>query len=278
MKWFAVKIKNLVPYKIKVKYRKVKDFVRYKLSLRPSVGLALVGDDCSLSFSIPKHVERLMVDVGLSENAPNSADWLSQGGDIFVIGIEANKFNVDKLLKNGPWRRTSTSQIVRPKSLDNFQIVYCAIDDVTSPTYSKFYHVLGDPGTSSMYEPQEKFLKNHHYSVFEHSDVPTVALSTIFRKLGLTEGCVIDTLKVDTQGKDLAVLKSAGKYLESVRRLIVEIDTYGQYKGAPSRMEIVQFIENCQFVQSEVLEDVDGAACDVVFVNKRFLKTSPPRR
>ena len=49
-------------------------------------------------FVIPSGIKRLRLDVGLSENAPQSEVWLFQYSDLFVIGFEPNPVSCEKIV------------------------------------------------------------------------------------------------------------------------------------------------------------------------------------
>lgn len=54
----------------------------------------------------------------------------------------------------------------------------------------------------------------------------------------------IDFIKIDTQGNDLKVIKSLGKYLSCVKLLQAEVQVtpYELYKGATNRDELIQYM------------------------------------
>jgi hypothetical protein len=51
--------------------------------------------------NIPNHIKKIRFDIGLSYCAPNSTIWLDNDNETFVIGIEANKYAVERIKKNG---------------------------------------------------------------------------------------------------------------------------------------------------------------------------------
>jgi FkbM family methyltransferase len=72
--------------------------------------------------------------------------------------------------------------------------------------------------------------------------VPTMRLDTFL------EGCAIQTvshLKVDAQGADLSVLKSAGSRLRDIERITVEtaVGDHRQYIGQPGRADLTEFMD-----------------------------------
>lgn len=76
--------------------------------------------------------------------------------------------------------------------------------------------------------------------------VPTIRLDTFMNLVGINR---VDFLKVDTQGNDLAVLRSCGERLRDIRKMTLEADVSPQrlYQGSPSKEEIVSFLEAAGF-------------------------------
>jgi FkbM family methyltransferase len=76
--------------------------------------------------------------------------------------------------------------------------------------------------------------------------VPTVRLDTLMNLLGIRS---VDFLKIDTQGLDLAVLKSAGDRLRDVAKITLEVEVapVPLYKGAASKDEVMAFLSAAGF-------------------------------
>jgi FkbM family methyltransferase len=77
-------------------------------------------------------------------------------------------------------------------------------------------------------------------------EVPTMRLDTF---MSLTAIQSVDYLKIDTQGMDLAVVKSAGQRLGDIARITLEVDVkpVPLYSGAPSKDEVVAFLKEAGF-------------------------------
>jgi FkbM family methyltransferase len=82
--------------------------------------------------------------------------------------------------------------------------------------------------------------------------VPTIRLDTLMDLLDI-QG--VDYLKVDAQGMDLAVVRSAGSRLQDIRRITVEVDINPEslYTGAARKDDVLQYLSNAGFslIQSE---------------------------
>ena len=100
----------------------------------------------------------------------------------------------------------------------------------------------------------------------EVSKVPCIPLRLILEQL-LQHFDFIEVIKIDTQGKDLDVLKSAGDLIRKAKAVVAEVDGY-HYMGAPERGEIFRYLEFHGF-KSELGEDSSPSE-DVMFLNSRF--------
>ena len=78
-------------------------------------------------------------------------------------------------------------------------------------------------------------------SVAEQRTVPTIRLDTFMQRAGLRR---IDYLKIDAEGMDLNVVRSAGERLKDIRKIMLEVDVAPDvlYRGAPRRSEVVEFM------------------------------------
>jgi FkbM family methyltransferase len=81
----------------------------------------------------------------------------------------------------------------------------------------------------------------------EHTvTVPTVRLDTF---MNLMEIQKVDFLKVDAQGMDLAVVKSAGSRLGDIAKIVLEVSVADRpvYIGEPTKGEVLEFFTSAGF-------------------------------
>lgn len=224
----------------------------------------------NIEIKIDTKTKILMLDIGLSHNAPNSAEFLSKFDDFQVIGVEANKYNVRRLLKFGIWSRNNPNRYVAPFKSCRFSLLFGALDNVSAPTYSNFYNMKGDAGTSSLLKPTNVLYDRFGYKLKKISRVPTISLECMLDAIPWHQFTHILFCKVDTQGKDLDILKSAGSYLEKIAFISVEVSTFGQYEKSFSELELYEFMRKSGFYELKVLAKVDNYPVDVLFVNKNY--------
>ncbi len=216
-------------------------------------------------FVIPSHIKSLRLDIGLSYNAPNSAIWLKENPDTFVIGIEANKYAVNRIITNGFLVQQRGLTLSYPQS--NFILLNVALDNVDSKTSKPFYHMRGDVGVSSLLKPTDALGD----SIAELSDVDVCPLSDILSKIDWERFEYIELVKIDTQGKDLDIIKSAGSYLDKIVYLNCEVNTFNHYENNPKPEDYNSYLidNNFEFVLDNSF--VNNEVVDRTYINKKYI-------
>jgi len=76
--------------------------------------------------------------------------------------------------------------------------------------------------------------------------VPTIRLDTFMSLLRIPR---VDFLKIDTQGADLAVIRSAGSRLRDIAKIMLEVEVTPKriYQGSASKEEVTTFMQNSGF-------------------------------
>lgn len=167
---------------------------------------------------LPSNIKRLKIDAGLSFNAPNSNFWLNKIPNLAVFGFEPNRVSVGNLISGGNKERCSPKKNRFFKCLDRKfignQWFPFPVALHSAPSTSTFHNSLIDPGTSSLFRPITK-----DKGPSTHFEVPVRTLSELFSRIpwgNVGESGrfqIIEHLKTDAQGADLAILKGAGHYL-----------------------------------------------------------------
>ncbi len=90
------------------------------------------------------------------------------------------------------------------------------------------------------------WVTEQEFKVVGTATVPTMRLDTFLNGAGIES---VDFLKVDAQGLDLEVVKSAGDRLADVAKVQLEATTveYRQYEGAPGKSVIVEYMQSKGF-------------------------------
>ena len=132
--------------------------------------------------------------------------------------------------------------------LPNYIVVPMAVSDQRG--CADFY-LNGYKGASSLLELNkpglDRWIGKESLQEVTKIRVPTIRLDEFMREAGITS---IDFLKVDTQGTDLAVVRSAGEFLPSIKRVVLEvqISEVELYRGSSKRDEILAFMNESGFV------------------------------
>jgi len=96
-------------------------------------------------------------------------------------------------------------------------------------------------------------------------NVPTMRLDGLMERLEIEK---VDFLKIDAQGMDLAVLRSAGARLKDIDKIQLEVEVapLALYVGSPSKEEVVSFLEEAGFALVEVEKQTHGQEENLTFV------------
>lgn len=231
-------------------------------------------------FIFPKYLKKIRIDVGTGSTAPNASLWLKNNKETAVLCFEADPRSY-KILINGGFTNQYTDKfrLVKKKyilyrnrivkKLDNkvLKIFNVAIS-LSDKSKSNFY--LTDKknfGTSSLLKPLERSLKQ---KIVKKIKVPVKKLSFFLKKIDFSHFEYIEFLKVDTQGNDLNVLKSCGKYLNKCCFIQAEYWAYRAYKGESTRQECLNSMK--KFMESRNFSLYYFTVSDAFFVNKSLKK------
>jgi hypothetical protein len=173
-------------------------------------------------------IKRVKIDIGLSYNAPVSQVWLSREPDLVVFGFEPNPDNVRSILSgNNKKRHGSHGDPINHEYIGTrFFLIPVALNNVTQHTKLPFYCTSIDSGTSSLHKPVDPRLGS-----FTTVEVDVFPLSHFFDLFPWDRFPYIECIKIDAQGSDLDIIRSAGHYLkERVVYVIAEPET-DQYEN-----------------------------------------------
>jgi len=220
------------------------------------------------NYSIPDSCSHVKLDIGLSYNAPCSQRWLSHEDDtLMVFGFEPNPESISHIKSKNNYLRNSNCLNTKYIEEGRFVIQKCALSLVSEPTTMKFYVSNNDCGTSSLFPNDER----HLGKIKEVIDVPVYSLKMFFDDFPWDRFQYIDYVKIDAQGSDLNILKSAGSYL-SDRVVYVTAEGDGkQYIGAHecSEANIISYMESQGFMRIHHPNTIDPT-----FVNKKYIELS----
>ena len=228
---------------------------------------------------LPSYANTLKIDVGLSVNAPQSAVWLNQDPQLFVIGFEPILANRESIHRgDAPWPIN-----LDPKLINNrIMIIPCALGASEEIVSMDMYVTKEDPGCSSLLRP--KTFEVDYVERVSHS-----TLSQLFQVLPWDRFPIIDHLKIDVQGGDFDVLKGADNRICNVFAITLEVDTL-EYEGTSNSLtEIKLYLDKLGFelVKTTWIErfmhrlkgyKIDVQVDDPTFINKTLKSMAKDRK
>jgi FkbM family methyltransferase len=132
-----------------------------------------------------------------------------------------------------PWQY----QVCYERSLewDNIEVYNYAISEKEG--YADFWQLEQNTGASSLLEPIADIPASNNVS--NKIEVECKRLDNFISSLGIKS---VDCLWIDTQGTELSVLKSLGKYLDDVLFIHTEASPIPYYKNQSTKDEIENFL------------------------------------
>jgi FkbM family methyltransferase len=149
--------------------------------------------------------------------------------------------------------------------LSNFSIFPIAVAE--SDGLADFY-INENAGASSLlpFNPDglRQWIGGETLKVASKIRVPTMRLDTFMELMGMS---VVEYLKVDAQGADLSVIKSAGERIRDVRKIKLEvaITSVSLYEGACRRDDVVNYLKGFGFTLAEVEAQFHGQEENLTF-------------
>lgn len=221
---------------------------------------------------IPEWVRKVKIDVGLSDGAPQSAQWLEQEKDLLVFGFEPNPHNIATIKA----RASDWSVTLNPNKINaSFYLVECALSNVSAMVLTPFYCTSNDPGCSSLLEPNE-------FPVGEIVNAQTWSLNHFLTYFPFHRIPYIDFIKTDCQGADILVIEGCSDFLDKVAIITCEADDT-RYKGSKNSLTAIsKLFSKYEFFQyrkyMRTLSKFIGSRLkyinteDPTFINKRLKK------
>lgn len=226
-----------------------REFISEYVPLRESDG----------KFAIAESVQHVKLDVGLSYSAPMAQYWLSHEDNLIVFGFEPNPTSVSSIRKGAVKMDPSHGVPLERKYVDqSFFLIPCALGLSSQPMIQ--FYVTTDCGCCSIYEPET-------LEVAGVIEVPFFPLSDFFDHFPFDTHPVIDYIKIDAQGADLDIVKSAGHYLaERVIYVTIEAEDSHYKNTNNSESDIENYMQAVGFIRYR-----SNHTTDPTYINTRFL-------
>ena len=170
-----------------------------------------------------KHVK---IDIGLSEAAPQSQNWISFDDETYVFGFEPVTANVKRIYQgDSRWPVKLNPEYINRR----ISIIPCALYSEHFENGMQLNVTTEDPGRSSLLNPT-----NFEVAYVEH--VPVWTLANFLPLISKDRFQFIDHIKIDVQGADFEVLIGAGDEIMRVIAITIEIDLFG-YQGSTNNYD-----------------------------------------
>jgi FkbM family methyltransferase len=155
----------------------------------------------------------------------------------------------------------------------NLKVINCAISDADGE--QTFY--VNEPHYTSSLKKFNDEVKNKWVNPLGYGNeiiVKTMKLSSLIEHLSL-ENETISFIKIDTQGSDLDVIKSAEKYLSQILEIKCEAFITDKqndlYVDEAKSVEIIEFMNQNNFELTKNEINSTKLWCDLTFKNKKFM-------
>lgn len=208
---------------------------------------------------IPSHIKHVKLDIGLSYSAPCSQYWLSHEDSLVVFGFEPNPAAVESILCGAVKQHEFHGEPLEKRFIGKqFFLLPCALG-LSCDSMIKFFVTKDDCGCSSMYQPK-------YFDVERIINVPIFSLSAFFDLFPFDSHPVIDYIKIDAQGADLDIVKSAGDYMQE-RVIYVTLEAEDlQYKNTlNSLQDIDNYMKSIGFISY-----ISANTSDPTYFNPRY--------
>lgn len=215
---------------------------------------------------IPENIKRIKLDIGLSWSAPHTQMWFENNieNDLYVFGFEPNPECYNSILNKNIIDRGHNSKILENKYIDDkyFQLLPIALNDIENETILDFYCMTNDCGTSSLNKPIAESLGE----IKEIIKVPIFPLKAFFNLFDWNRFPIIEYMKIDAQGSDFDIIKSAGDYIKKIVYITAEPET-NQYENCKHNniYEMKNYLESKNFIMIN-----HPNTSDPTFLNKDY--------
>ena len=212
LKRYAFKESTLISYDAQTVSNKIEDY----LLINPKDGMVV----------LPNGVKRVWIDVGAHEGELTLPS-LREINDMAVIAFEPIIEKCSSLNTKHPRIFTIPAAVSEDEGYSSFHL--------TGNYVSSSLHPFSEGGLAIWKD-------RTGLDVIEKRIVPTMRLDRLIERIPLD---YIEFLKVDAQGHDLGVIKSAGEYIHRIGKVQLEVTVTPVqiYEGASDKDAVISFLE-----------------------------------
>lgn len=179
-----------------------------------------------------------------------------------IYAFEPNKTNIIKLRENCG-------------NINNYNIIEKAISDKEGEleffeaNYTNSSSLL--PFTNEVVKWKNPSKTTPMLKTVNKYKVLTMRLDNFIEKENYNN-IIIDFIKIDTQGHDLNVIKSLGKYIKNVREILceVQITNFELYKDQSNKNDLLSYMKENNFEIRKIQPWSHNQEENIWFINKNF--------
>lgn len=214
-------------------------------------------DEEAEKIKIPSTIKRVRLDVGVSENAPMSRQWIGEdtAGELLIFGFEPHPKS-RKILKAGTSRWPNP---IAPHEVGKRLILLpFALKSRKEYGTARFYLTKDNSGCSSLFRPKT-------IPVEDETLVETCSLSQFFDLFPFENIPFIEYLKIDAQGADFQILQGAEDYLKKIAVVTLEAEE-NEYPSALNSLQAIQeYMLKHKFFLTKKLNCGDPTFVNILF-------------
>lgn len=204
--------------------------------------------------TIPNNTTHIKIDVGLGLANVQSQKWLLTEQNLHVFMFEPN---IDCIL--------SSQNIMNTINMhsNSYTIIPVALQNINQQTNMVLYSMYKDGGTSSLYKPTDITLG----PVKSQNIINVYSLKHFFDVFPWNKFEYIDYMKIDAQGSDFDIIKSAGDYIKNIVYITAEPES-DSYENCMHNTEynMTKYLQNYGFTK------IQHPNCsDPTYVNNKYL-------
>jgi len=201
-------------------------------------------------------MNQYIIDVGTSHNAPRGIELKKQYG-YPVIFIEPNKSALEKV----PAESNDIKLNLAVTSFDGeieFNYYQDGTHSILETNLNEIHkYIDGYTGKNAIKE---------NWTAWKKENVKCMRLDSIIKQYSIVS---IPHLKIDTQGHDFEVIKSAGSELKIIKYIEceVQVTNFEVYKNQSKKQELIKYMIENNFELIELTKQTFGQEENLIFKN-----------
>ena len=226
--------------------------------------------------SLPEHINKIKIDVGLSISAPISWNWLETDSKVAVFGFEPNLKNIEEIKGNALDNSQDTLSLFQHNNFSKylgkrFFIIPYALSQENSE--KEFYNVvtkLNQSKSGYEFESGSSSLLKPISMEYVKSKVKVYNLFTFLSKFDWKKITSITQIKIDAQGEDFKIIYGLKNFIKKVEVISYEINAPGYYKYNNYKLQNIKLFF---YMVTNGFYPLKKTASEITYKNIRYVKS-----